>query len=61
MLTREKIIESINHLPDNFSSEDVIERIILLEKIEKGLDDSKMGRTTADEQIDKKLPAWLLD
>ena len=59
MLTKEKIIESIKNLPDTFSTEDIIDRIILLEKIEKGLDDSKKGRITPEEQLDKKLSKWL--
>lgn len=32
MLTKEKIIRTINKLPDEFSIEDLFERIILLQK-----------------------------
>ncbi len=58
MLTKEKIIDSINTLPDKVSAEEIIERIILLEKIEKGMSQSKAGRVTPDEQLEKKLSKW---
>jgi hypothetical protein len=38
MLTKEKIIKSIENMPDKFSIEEVIERIVLLQKIEIGLE-----------------------
>jgi hypothetical protein len=60
MLTKEKLIETIRQMPTNFSVEEVIDRIYLLEKIETGLQQSKNGQTTQDEEIDKKLPEWLV-
>ncbi len=60
MITKEKLIETIKHLPEEFSIDEVIDRIFLLEKIETGLDQSKKGIVTRDEELDKKLPEWLL-
>lgn len=37
MLTREQVLLSINQPPDKFSFDEVIHRMILLEKIENGL------------------------
>ena len=59
MLNREKVIETIKQLPDNFPLDEVIERIILLDKIETGLQQSSRGQVTPDENIDEKLPKWL--
>ncbi|MGZ5283733.1 MAG: hypothetical protein ACXWEY_15770 [Bacteroidia bacterium] len=59
MLTREKVIESIKQLPAKFSADEVIDRIILLEKIEIGLLQSEKGKITFDDDLDKKLPEWL--
>ena len=59
MLSREKLIETIKQLPDKFSVEEVIDRIILLEKIETGLQQSQRGQVTPDGDLDKKLPGWL--
>ena len=60
MLTREKVIETIKQLPPKFSMEEVIDRIFLLEKIEIGLQQSLNGDVTSDEDLDQKLPKWLV-
>ncbi len=44
MLKKTTVIESILLLPANFSSEEVIDRIILLDKIQKGIKQSKAGK-----------------
>ena len=59
MLTRKKVIATIKQLPDKFSVDEIIDRIILLEKIETGLEQSKKGKVTPDEGLEKKLPTWL--
>jgi hypothetical protein len=59
MLTKEKIIESIKELPDSFSMEEFFERIILIEKIEKGMSDSTKGKVISDESLNNHLPLWL--
>ena len=59
MLTKEKVLESIKHLPDHFSVDEIIDRIILLDKIEIGMEQSAKGLVTPDEELDKKLPEWL--
>jgi hypothetical protein len=60
MLTKEKIIESIKELPDSFSMEEFFERIILIEKIEKGMSDSTKGNVISDESLNNHLPSWLV-
>ena len=59
MLNREKLIETIKQLPENFPIDEVIERIILLDKIETGLHQSSTNQITPDDKLDDKLPKWL--
>jgi hypothetical protein len=59
MLTKEKVLNAINQLPGEFSIEDVIDELLLLERIEKGLDQSEKDDVTADEDLDRELPEWL--
>jgi hypothetical protein len=59
-LSKEKLIETIKDLPDSFSIEDLIERIILLQKIEIGLEQSKSGQVLSTSEARKKLKKWLL-
>ena len=59
MLTKEKIIKSIENMPDKFSIEEVIERLVLLQKIEIGLEQSDNGETYSTEEARKNLEKWL--
>jgi predicted transcriptional regulator len=59
MLTKQKIIKSIENMPDKFSIDEVIERIVLLQKIEIGLEQSDKGETHSTQEARKKLDKWL--
>jgi hypothetical protein len=59
MLSRDEVIKSIKKLPETFTVDDVIDRVMLLDKIDTGLRQSQEGKVTADEDLDQKLPTWL--
>lgn len=59
MLTKQKIIACMQELPEKFSADEIIDRIILLEKIEIGLDQIENGQVLSDEELDKILSKWL--
>ncbi|MFI5134278.1 MAG: hypothetical protein ACHQD9_00365 [Chitinophagales bacterium] len=59
MLTKEKVMQSLDSLPENFSAEEVIDKIILLSKIEKAKQQYKEGRTLTTRQVKQRLKKWL--
>jgi predicted transcriptional regulator len=59
MLTKEKIITGIQKLPDNATIDEVLDHILLLEKIEKGIDQADKGQVLTEEEIDEKINKWL--
>jgi hypothetical protein len=59
MLTKEKIKKTIDSLPDNITVDEVIDRIILLDKIEQGLKDVEEGRVYSTEEVKARLDKWL--
>ncbi len=59
MLTKEKIKKTIDLLPDNITIDELINRIILLDKIEQGLDDVEKGNVYTTEEVENKLNKWL--
>jgi predicted transcriptional regulator len=59
MLTKEKVRKTIDRLPDNFTIEQVIEELVVLNKIEEGLKDVEQGRVLTTEQVKKELKTWL--
>ena len=58
MLTREKVIQSMAELPTEFSIEDLIERLVLLAKIESGLRQVEAGQVLSHEEVKRRVAAW---
>lgn len=59
MLTKTQLIKTITDLPEKFSMEDLLDRIMLLQKIEIGLEQSASGQTLTTNQAKEKLKKWL--
>lgn len=59
MITKEQLLNTISNLPDKISFDDLLDRIILLDKIETGLTQSKNGKVNTTEQAKEKLSKWL--
>ena len=59
MLTKEKIRKTIDALPENPTLEEVIEKIILLDKIEQGRKDADEGNVYTTEQVKDRIKKWL--
>jgi len=60
-ITKERIIEAIKAMPqEEFANADeVIEEIILLGKIERGLKNVEEGRVVSEEEANKIMDSWL--
>ena len=60
-ITKNQIIEAIKAMPqDEFANiDEVIEEIILLEKIENGLKDVEKGEVVSEEEANKIMDSWL--
>ncbi len=59
MLTKQKVISTVNLLPDTFTIEEVIDSLVLLQKIETGLEQSAKGETLSIVDAKSKLKKWL--
>jgi predicted transcriptional regulator len=59
MLTKEKIISGIQKLPDSVTVDEILDQILLLEKIEKGIDQADNGKVLSEKELDKRLSKWL--
>ena len=59
MITKTQIINSLDKLPENVTVDQVIDQLIFIEKIQKGLDDSLNNRVNSKEEVRDKLKRWL--
>jgi len=58
MLTKLKVDKQIKDLPEEFSIDDLVEKLILVEKIEKGLEQSNNGKVVSEDELDKETEQW---
>ncbi len=58
-MRKSAVLDSISNLPDEFSIDDIIERLIIIEKIDKGRQQVKEGKTNTEDQAKAKLSKWL--
>ncbi|MCB0522171.1 MAG: hypothetical protein H6577_14055 [Lewinellaceae bacterium] len=58
MLTKNKVLETIQQMPEEFSIDDLMERVIILEKVHTGLIQVKEGKTVSMEEARKRFQKW---
>ncbi len=58
-MTKEKAIDTINNLPDKFDVEELIERLIFIQQVEEGLEQSKKRQVVNFEDAKNRMNKWL--
>ena len=59
MLTKGKVKKTIERLPDEFTVDQIVEELMVLNKIEEGLKDIEDGRVFTTDQVKQELKTWL--
>jgi len=59
MLTKEKVLETVQALPEEFSLDELVEHLIVLEKIDQGLKQVAEGKTKTTEEAKDAMQKWL--
>ena len=52
---KERVIEAVRELPDDATVEDAMERLYVLAKIQKGLEQAEAGQTVTDEEAKRRI------
>lgn len=58
MITKSQLKESLDKLPEKFTLDELMDRVILIDKIERGNEQSERGDTLSEEELDKELEKW---
>jgi hypothetical protein len=58
MLLKKQIIEAVENMPNESSTEDLIERIIFIQKIEQGITDVQQKNVVNEDKIDYLIDEW---
>lgn len=59
MLTKNEVIKTISNLPDSFSIDELIDRLVFIDKVEKGIAQSDENFIFSKPQARKRLAKWL--
>jgi hypothetical protein len=59
MLTKQVLKKAIDKLPANFTIDELLDKLIFIEKVNEGLKQSVQGKTLTQKEAEKKLGKWL--
>ena len=59
MLTRAAVLEHIQQLPERFSIDELMERLLFIYKLEQALEQSKSGQVTPHDKVKEKYQRWI--
>lgn len=58
MIKKNQLKETIESFPEEFTLEELVDRLILLDKIEKGNRDSLEGNTLSEVELEEEMKKW---
>lgn len=58
MIIKEELKTQLESMPEQFTLDELVERLILLEKIQKGLDQSSRNEVLSEEEVDERVNSW---
>lgn len=58
MITKEKLREQIEHFPNEFTIDELVERLIFIEKVERGEVESSKDMVIKHENLDLEIEKW---
>jgi len=58
MINKERLYKQIDSLPDKMEVEDLIEKLLLIDKIDSRIIESDEGNTVTEEDLDKEIKSW---
>lgn len=59
MLDKAKVLLAVNQMSSQFTLDELLDRLIFLNKVEEGLEDVKAGRVLNEEEAKERLAKWL--
>lgn len=59
MLIKSNVIKTIAGFPDKFSIDELVDKMILLDKIEKGVHQANNNQVISDAELDNMIKEWV--
>ncbi len=57
-MTKDQVLYAINNMPKEFDLEELIEKLLFVEKVEKGLAQLDEGKSKSNKEAKKLIKSW---
>jgi predicted transcriptional regulator len=57
-MQKSTIIHTLNELPSKFNLDDFLEKLIVIEKIDEGMEEAKTSKTISHDKVKKMVAKW---
>ena len=57
-MKKSTVIQTLNELPQRFELDELLERLMVIEKIDEALEDPKSGKTVSHDKVKKMVAKW---
>ena len=57
-MKKDKVLQTVNELPSEFNLEDLIEKLIFIEKVEEGIKAANEGKTISHQKLKEEIKKW---
>ena len=57
-MKKSTVIQTLNELPQKFDLDELLERLMVIEKIDEALEDAKSGKTISHDKVKKMVAKW---
>ncbi|MCU0469092.1 MAG: hypothetical protein MUF58_10845 [Arcicella sp.] len=58
-MNRNKVLDTVSEMPQEFEVENLIERLLFIQSVEEGLEQSKAGNILSIDEAKNQLSKWL--
>ena len=59
MTTKELVLEAVRNLPEDAAIEDAMEKLLVIAKIERGIEQAENGQTVSHDEVKERVSKWL--
>jgi len=59
MLIKDNVIKTISTFPDSFTLDELVDKLIFMDKVERGLEESMKNKIYTHEEARDRLGKWL--
>ena len=59
MTTKDRVLHAVQDLPEDSSIEDVMDRLLFMAKVERGIQQADAGKIITHVQVREKMAKWL--